>query len=143
VQRLELWMSLFAGASGGLLGMLWHGLVSVPWLSRTSSDWSSRIADQTLAELCAAALIRTGAGVVLGGFFWASWGLIAFVRVPWYFDGLAFGLLCWAGVAFPTLATLRVPARLAARPVLVHTVEWLATCLAVGLCCAYAWHLSR
>ena len=138
MQRLELWMSLFAGASGGLLGVLWHGLITEPWLARRALAGSALRKAETLSQMIVLAAARTVAGIALGALFWAGWGLIAFVKAPWFVVGLAFGLLCWAGAALPALGTLRSsgPTVDALR---IHAVEWLATCVAVGLACAYAW----
>jgi hypothetical protein len=137
VQRLELWMSLFAGAAGGLFGVLWHGAVSAVWLRALDPPGTGR-RDEPLAELVAGAVLRAGAGVVLGLLFWMSWGLIAIVNAPWYAAGAAFALLAWAGLALLASASLTATG---VRPawLLVHAVEWLATCIAVGLLCAYAW----
>jgi hypothetical protein len=133
-------MSLFAGASGGLLGVMWHGLVSDPWLARVLPAGAGPRQQEPLSQMIAFAAARTGAGVVLGALYWASWGLIAIVSVPWYVAGPAFGLLCWAGAALPALSTLRMTGPVAVNTLRVHAVEWLATCVAVGLACAYAWH---
>ena len=133
-------MSLFAGASGGLLGVMWHGLVSDPWLARVMPAGASPRQQEPLSQMIAFAAARTGAGVVLGALYWASWGLIAIVSAPWYVVGPAFGLLCWTGAALPALGTLRMSGAAAVDVVRIHAVEWLATCIAVGLACAYAWH---
>jgi hypothetical protein len=89
--------------------------------------------------MIAFAAARTGAGVVLGALYWASWGLIAIVTRCRGMRGSAFGLLCWAGAALPALSTLRMTGSVAVNTLRVHAVEWLATCVAVGLACAYAW----
>jgi hypothetical protein len=136
VQRIELWMSLFAGASGGLLGVMWRGLVSEPWLARATG---TRTEAQTSAQMVLAAGARTAAGAVLGALYWAGWGLIALVTAPWYGVGLAFGVLCWAGVALPALGTLRETGTVATTALRIHAVEWLATCIGIGLACAWVW----
>jgi hypothetical protein len=132
-------MSLFAGARGGLLGVMWHGLVSDPWLARVLPAGAGPRQQEPLSQMIAFAAARTGAGVVLGALYWASWGLIAIVAMPWYVVGAAFGLLCWAGAVLPALSTLRMTGSVAVNTLRVHAVEWLATCVAVGLACAYAW----
>jgi len=139
VQRIELWMSVFAGAAGGLLGVLWHGVVSTPWLAATLGQGAAAERRETLLQLLAGAVVRAAAGVALGAFFWASWGLIALVSTSWTVLGASFGLLCWAGVALPVAASLRTNGDLPPGVLVVHAVEWLATCLAIGLFCAYAW----
>jgi hypothetical protein len=139
VQRIELWMSVFAGAAGGLLGVLWHGVVSTPWVAATLGQRAAAEGRETLLQLLAGAVVRAAAGVALGALFWAGWGLIALVSTSWYVLGTAFGLLCWAGVALPVAASLRTNGDLPAGVLVVHAVEWLATCLAIGLLCAYAW----
>jgi hypothetical protein len=139
VQRIELWMSLFAGAAGGLLGVLWHGLVSSAWLDGLAVHRAAAAGRETLLQMLAGAIVRAAAGVALGALFWASWGLIALVAANWYVLGAAFGVLCWAGVALPVTASLRTNGDLPPQVLVVHAVEWLATCLAIGLACAYAW----
>ena len=138
MQRVELLMSLFAGASGGLLGVLWHGLVSEPWLARCTPGGSARYTPETLSQMLVLAAVRTGAGIALGALYWAGWGLIALVTAPWFVVGPAFGLLCWAGAALPALGTLQSSGS-NVDALKIHAVEWLATCVAVGLACAYAW----
>jgi len=132
-------MSVFAGAAGGLLGVLWHGVVSTPWLAATLGQRAAAERRETLLQLLAGAVVRAAAGVALGALFWASWGLIALVSTAWYVLGAAFGLLCWAGVALPVAASLRTNGDLPPGVLVVHAAEWLATCLAIGLFCAYAW----
>ena len=132
-------MSVFAGAAGGLLGVLWHGAVSTPWLAATLGQRVAAERRETLLQLLAGAVVRAAAGVALGALFWASWGLIALVSTAWYVLGAAFGLLCWAGVALPVAASLRTNGDLPPGVLVVHAAEWLATCLAIGLFCAYAW----
>jgi hypothetical protein len=132
-------MSVFAGAAGGLLGVLWHGAVSTPWLAATLGQRVAAEPRETLLQLLAGAIVRAAAGVALGALFWASWGLIALVSTAWYVLGAAFGLLCWAGVALPVAASLRTNGDLPPGVLVVHAAEWLATCLAIGLFCAYAW----
>jgi hypothetical protein len=80
------------------------------------------------------------AGAALGFLFWLGWGLIALVGTPWYVVGLLYGALAWVAVAAPVLGTLLLLGHGRTRPLLAHTVEWLFTCLAVGLLCALAWH---
>jgi hypothetical protein len=139
VQRIELWTSVFAGASGGLFGVMWHGLVTAPWLSRGGARRATHGAHETTLQMLTAALVRTVAGVALGALYWASWGLIALVTAPWYVGGLAFGLLCWAGCVWPALATLGGSGAERDRMLRAHAVEWLATSVAIGMLCAFAW----
>lgn len=139
MQRIELWMSLFAGAAGGLLGVLWHGVVSSVWLDRVVGARAAAEQRETLLQMLAGAVVRAAAGVALGALFWAGWGLIALVTTTWYVLGAAFGVLCWAGVALPVTASLRTNGELPPGLLLVHAIEWLATCLAIGFACAYAW----
>ena len=132
-------MSLFAGAAGGLLGVLWHGVVSTAWLESVVGARVAAEQRETLLQMLAGAIVRAAAGVALGALFWASWGLIALVTTTWYVLGAAFGVLCWAGVALPVTASLRTNGDLPSTVLVVHAVEWLATCLAIGFACAYAW----
>ena len=133
-------MSVVAGLSGGLVGVLWSGLVSAPWLDSAARGAALALRPETVGRLAAAALLRAGAGAILGFLFWLGWGLIAILRAPWPANGLLFGLLCWAGAALPALAGLGLRIRLPGRLLAVQALDWLVTCLAVGLACAYAWH---
>ena len=133
-------MSVLAGLSGGLFGVLWSGLVSSPWLAAGAAEHPSRWHDENLPRLVAGALLRAVAGAALGFLFWLGWGLIAVLRAPWPLVGLLFGLLCWAGAALPALATLGLRVELPRRSIRVHAVDWLVSCVAVGLLCAYAWY---
>ena len=139
MQRIELTMSLLAGSSGGLVGALWGGLISAPWLSELRRNEPSGWKDAHLSRLVAGALAYAAAGATLGFLFWLGWGLIALIDVPWYVLGVLFGLLCWAGATLPIMITLWL--RLHAPPAvfIVHAVEWLAACLSIGLLCALAW----
>jgi hypothetical protein len=40
----------------------------------------------------------------------------------------------------PALGTLRLHGQGTARALAAHALEWLVTCLAIGLLCALAWH---
>jgi len=139
VPRLELWMTVFAGVAGGLAGVLWSGLVNAVWLP--SDGAVPRGAQQdTVAQIVLASTLRATAGAVLGFVFWLSWGLIALVGLPWYAVGLIYGGLCWLALVVPALATLALRWPGPGRIVTAHAVEWLLTCLAIGLLCALAWH---
>jgi hypothetical protein len=76
----------------------------------------------------------------MGSLYWLSWGLAAVVGMDWWWRGLAFGVVCAAGIVLPSLVTLS----LAGRQPLLHGVavssRWLTTCLLVGLACAWQWH---
>lgn len=137
--RLELWMTVFAGLSGGLAGVLWSGLVTTPWLTRGSDPASGDPQAETAARVLAGAALRGTAGAALGFLFWLGWGLIALVDKPWYAVGLLYGGLSWAALVAPVLGTLPLHGRQPTRPLAAHAVEWLFTCLVVGLLCALAW----
>jgi hypothetical protein len=136
--RVELWTTVFAGLSGGLAGVLWSSLVTTPWLARGGSVG---VDDRTesATRVFAGAALRAAAGAALGFLFWLGWGLIALVGFPWYVVGPLYGVVTWAALAAPALGTLLLRSHGPAKPVLAHTVEWLATCLAIGLMCAWAW----
>jgi hypothetical protein len=140
VQRVELWMTVFAGLSGGLTGVLWSGLVTTPWLARGDRATAAPSPAESAARTIAGAALRAVAGAALGFLFWLGWGLIAVAGAPWYAIGLLYGGLCWGAIAAPALGTLLVHGRGPARPVAVHAVEWLFTCVAIGLLCALSWH---
>jgi hypothetical protein len=138
--RLELWTIVFAGVSGGLAGMLWNGLVTAPWLARGNPQPPSAEQQDTAAAMLAGAAVRAVSGALLGFLFWLGWGLIAVVNRPWYATGLLYGALCWAALAAPVVGTWPLRRSGPRPPAVAHAVEWLFTCLAVGLLCAYAWH---
>jgi len=130
---------VFAGLAGGLAGVLWSGMVTTPWLARDGVVANGSQAE-TAARLFAGAALRAAAGAALGFLFWLGWGLIAIVGRPWYEVGLIYGALAWAASAAPALGTLLLRGHGPARPVAAHAVEWLFTCIAIGLLCAYSWH---
>jgi hypothetical protein len=124
--RVELLMSVAAGISGGLAGLVWHRVVTAAWFARSSG--SAPAADEPASRQVAAAALFVLAGAVLGLLFWLGWGLISLVNARWY------------GVALPMTATLALRLRDFSRAALVLAVEWLVTCAAIGLSCALAWH---
>ena len=138
--RIELLSCIFAGLSGGLVGVLWSGVVSMPWLARRSGAQTlAPRPESTLNSLAGAAILGAG-GAALGFLFWLGWALISVVNAPWYVPGLLFGLLTWAGIAVPLLVGAALRLQGFNRVALVLAVEWLVTCLAVGLFCTFAWH---
>jgi hypothetical protein len=137
--RIEFAMSVFAGICGGLVGVLWHGTVTSAWLRASAVTAPLAVAGERLEALLAGAAAHAGAGAVQGVLFWAGWSLIALVHVPWYLTGVVFGLLCWSGAALPAMLSLRLRLRMPARLVYVSAAEWLASCVAAGLFCAYSW----
>ena len=138
--RLELWMTVFAGLAGGLAGVLWSGLVTAYWLPRDGAATAPESRQDTVAQIVLASALRAAAGAVLGCIFWLSWGLIALVGLPWYAVGLIYGGLGWLALVVPALATLAPRWPGPGRAVAAHAVEWLLTCLSIGLLCALAWH---
>jgi hypothetical protein len=70
-------MSLFAGLTGGLAGVLWSGLVSSPWLARARQERPASWKNETITQLVAGALLYAAGGAALGFLFWLGWGLIA------------------------------------------------------------------
>jgi hypothetical protein len=140
VLRTELMMSLAAGVTGGLTGVLWGGLVSSPWLGRYRRGQPAAWRRETLAQFAGHALLYAVAGAALGFLFWLGWGLIAIVNVPWYATGALFGLLSWAASAVPLLGAASLRLKGFAPLAAVHALEWLVACLAAGLLCALSWH---
>jgi len=132
-------MTVFAGLSGGLAGVLWNGLVTVPWTERSSPAATSSSFDG-VARVLVGAAVRAAAGATLGLLFWLGWGLIAVVNVPWYVTGLLYGAACWAALAAPVLATLALHGRAPAGIPTAYALEWLFTCLVTGLLCSLSWH---
>jgi len=140
VPRIELLNCIFAGLSGGLVGVLWSGAVSMPWLARwPGAQTFAPRPESTFNTLAGAAMLAVG-GAALGFLFWLGWALISVVNAPWYVPGLLFGLLTWAGIAAPLLVGAALRLQGFSRVALVLAVEWLVTCLAVGVFCTYAWH---
>ena len=138
--RIELWMTVFAGLSGGLAGVLWSGIITRAWLADGAGPAAADAAGETAWQVLAGAALRAVAGAALGFLFWLGWGLIALIGRPWYSVGLLYGALAWIAVAAPVLGTLRLHGHGSARALTAHAVEWLFTCLAIGLLCALAWH---
>jgi hypothetical protein len=137
--NIELLMTMLAGTSGGLVGVLWGGIVSAPWLARRlGGQPPALLEERALGQFAGAVLLAFG-GAALGLLFWLGWGLISLVNAPWFEAGLLFGLLSWAGVAAPLLGALALRLRDFGRVAPVLAVEWLVTCVAVGMFCAYAW----
>lgn len=135
--RIELLMSVIAGMSGGLAGLVWSRLVSARWLQRAAGV---AVSPDTIARQVAAAALFAAGGAALGLLYWLGWGLISLVNVRWYEAGLLFGVLAWSGIALPLIGAVALRLRGRAAIAGVLTVEWLVTCLAVGLSCALAWH---
>jgi hypothetical protein len=133
-------MCVLAGMSGGLVGVLWSTLVSAPWLASLRGPTVPGLAAERVSGLVAHAVALALGGGALGFLFWLGWALVALVNVPWYVAGAAFGLLAWAGVALPLLASVALRLQGLPRVAAVLAVEWLVTCVAVGLFCAVAWH---
>ena len=134
--RTELIVSLIAGASGGLAGLVWSRLVSSPWLARGTQGPDP---DGSFATQVAVGLAFAVAGLTLGLLYWLGWGLISLVGEPWWATGIVFGLAAWAGTVAPLAITLRLRRPDTGRAAAALAVEWLVTCLAVGVTCALAW----
>ena len=134
--RTELMVSLIAGASGGLAGLVWSRLVSNPWLARGRPGVDP---DGSFATQVAIGLAFAFAGLALGLFYWLGWGLISLVGEPWWANGIVFGLAAWAGSVAPLAITLGLRQPGTGRAAAVLAVEWLVTCVAVGVSCALAW----
>jgi hypothetical protein len=137
VQRIELWTTIAAGVSGGLLGTLCSGLIASFTQVRPRPGTAPPGEIRTLAL---SSVLRAAAGAALGFLFWLGWGLIALAGWPWYAVGLLYGALCWAALVAPALASLALQSPGAGRPAAVHAADWLVTCLAIGMLCALSWH---
>jgi hypothetical protein len=140
VLRIELLNCIFAGLSGGLVGVLWSGTVSMPWLARWPGAQTFAPRPESTFSTIAGAVVLAVGGAALGFLFWLGWALISLVNAPWYVPGLLFGLLTWAGIAVPLLLGAALRLQGFGRVALVLAVEWLVTCLAVGVFCTFAWH---
>ena len=139
MQRIEPVMSVLAGLTGGLAGVLWSGLVSSPWLERNRRERPASWHRESVAQLAVHALLYAAGGAMLGFLFWLGWGLIAIVNAPWYATGLLFGLASWAAIAVPMLGALALRLRDFAPVAAIHALEWLVTCIVAGLLCAFSW----
>jgi hypothetical protein len=137
--RIELLTSIFAGACGGLVGVLWSGIVTGALLRPVEVPAPCAADPDSMQALLSGAAAHATAGAVLGLLFWAGWSLIALVHVPWYLVGVAFGLGCWVGVALPVVLTLGLRLRLPPRFAAAHALEWLVSCVAIGVFCAWSW----
>jgi hypothetical protein len=137
--RVELWMTVFAGLAGGLAGVLWSGLITTPWLARDAAS-PDQPRTETAAGVLAGTVLRGAGGAALGFLFWLGWGLIAVVGQPWYVVGLLYGALTWAAGVAPALGTLALRGHGPPGATAAYAVEWLVTCLAVGMLCALSWH---
>lgn len=138
--RVELIMSVLAGFSGGLVGSLWSGTVSMALLASARAARREAWHGESASRLLTGALLYGLGGAVLGFLFWLSWGLVALVEQPWPRVGLLFGLVCWAGAGLPALAMLHLKLREPKRVAAVLAIEWLVACVAIGLLCAATWH---
>ena len=138
--RIELINSVLAGLAGGLAGTLWSGLVSAPLLSRQPALRSLGWVPDSGMRVLGTAIVYGACGAAAGLLFWLGWGLIAIVGQPWFVVGPLFGVLAWVAVAMPALGTLLLQGYGSARAIAAHALEWLFTCLGVGLLCALAWH---
>lgn len=134
-----------SGLCGSLVGVLWNGLVTIPWLRRLAarSTAGSAMLQGTLGEQAATMLAYAVSGALLGLLYWLSWGLVALNGWPWPAYGLVFGGLAWAALALPTLALTAVRTGLSRPLALVLALEWLVACLAASLFCALAWQRLR
>jgi hypothetical protein len=138
--RIELIMTVFAGAAGGLAGTLWAGLVSSALLARRPELLAAGWRPDTAWHVLQTAVVYALCGAAAGLLFWLGWGLAAFTLSTWYVVGASYGLLLWSVSAVPalTLLSLRLPALRAAA--FVMAVETLVAALASGLLCALVWH---
>jgi hypothetical protein len=134
-----------SGLCGGLSGVLWNGLVTNPWLRRlaTRDAAHAALASGTLSGQLATTIVYAASGALLGVLYWLSWGLVALNGWSWPAYGLAFGALVWAALALPVLALAGLRAALPRPQIALFALEWLATCLAVGVLCALAWQRLR
>jgi len=126
---------LLTGSLGGLISILaqvvfWSIVATLVPRAR-----ASQLAQLEVPEV----LLHMMAGIGLGLLFWLSWGLTAIVEVPWEWRGLAFGGLTWLALVTPAIASVAL-ARQLSMPIFVATAtRWLATCMIVGLACAWNW----
>ena len=137
--RIELWMTVFAGLSGGLAGVLWSGLVTTPWLGRDRDP--GEVEAETASRVLAGAALRAAAGAALGFLFWLGWGLIALVGTPWYAVGLAVRRAHLGGASsHPRSARSRCAATVRRARSLRTPWSGCSPASTIGLLCALAWH---
>ena len=134
-----------SGLCGSLVGVLWNGLVTIPWLRRLAARGTLGTAtlQGTLGEQAATTLAYAVSGALLGLLYWLSWGLVALNGWPWAAYGLVFGGLAWSALALPTLALTGLRAGVPRPFTMVLALEWLVACLAASLFCALAWQRLR
>ncbi|MCE3284208.1 MAG: hypothetical protein K0R70_464 [Steroidobacteraceae bacterium] len=138
--RIELIMTVLAGAAGGLVGTLWAGLVSAPlfahWPALRPQPWQP----ETAARLLTGAALYGLCGAAAGLLFWLSWGLIAVVSTPWQVVGTVYGALLFTASGLPTLGALALKGRPHHGVVAVLAAEGLVAAISAGVLCAYVWH---
>jgi uncharacterized membrane protein YedE/YeeE len=140
---MELRAVVLAGALAGftasaLNSILWQPLWMAVSKNSTHSEsphWRSPSVSLHLASV----LLHLVAGSILGLLFWLSWGLTGIVSIPWWVRGLSFAGLTWIALCVPLLLSLVVSARISSALLAKSAMEWLTTCVLVGLACAWSW----
>lgn len=134
-----------SGLGGSLIGVLWNGLVTTPWLRRRAARGAAgpSIRPGTAGEQVMTIFAYAGAGTLLGLLYWLSWGLVALNGWPWAAYGLVFGGLAWAALVLPSLALTGLRTGLPRSLTFAFALEWLVACLAASLFCALAWQRLR
>ena len=137
---MELTFILIAGAVAGLAAGTLNGILTPVFLgSSASPEWRR----QRLVTHLASLAVHLLAGIALGFLFWLSWGLTAIVSVRWWQRGLSFAVLTWAAVVLPLITTQALHARITWQLIGKTAWDWLATCVLVGLTCAWVWGNGR
>jgi hypothetical protein len=137
---MELRAIVLAGALAGfaasaLNSILWRPLwVAVSTaLSKNSGTEAPRWRSPSASLHLASVLLHLAAGSILGLLFWLSWGLTGIVSIPWWVRGLSFAGLTWIALCVPLLLSLIVSARTPPSLIVKSAIEWLTTCVLVGL----------
>lgn len=132
--------SIIGGVLGGLTSVLIQGLV-MPARARLRARAPATWHKFAVWRVGINAGIHATAAAMLGVFFWLSWGLAGLYGLSWWLQGMLFGLIAWIALALPALGSVWLYARLEMRALPGFICDWLLTCLAAGIACA--WLASR
>jgi len=137
---LEPVASIVGGVLGGLTSVLIQGLM-MPARARLRARAPATWHEFAVWRVGINAGIHAAAGAMLGVFFWLSWGLAGLYGLSWWLQGMLFALIAWTALALPALGSVWLFARLEIQVLAGFIGDWLLTCLAAGIACA--WLASR
>jgi hypothetical protein len=139
---MELREILFVGALAGFVAsalntVFWQPLWAA--LTQKMTARSGSLRSPSVGLHLVSLVLHLTAGLILGLLFWLSWGLTGIVSVPWWLRGLSFAGLTWGALCVPLLLSQIVSSRVSVALVCKSAIEWLTTCVLVGLACAWSW----